>query len=95
MDFYGKTNKSYVMINVFVFRLKNGKEVTLDRDYTGYSIDKDNLSMTWKGCYYWDGESRNYISGEDIKDLRKAELIRIELEDDADPDYTVEINSWY
>ena len=55
MDFGGKTNKDYVMINAITFRLNNGKEVTIDREYTGYDIDEEgNLGMTWKGCYFWD-----------------------------------------
>ena len=94
MDFAGTTNKDYVMINTMTFRLKTGKEVVLDRDYTGYTIEGGNLGMTWRGCYYWDGETASYLTEDDLNDLREADLICVDLEDDADEDYEVVIESW-
>ena len=95
MDFYGNTNRDYVMINTIVFRLKTGEEVTVDRDYTGYNIDEDgNLGMTWKGCYFWDGNIAKYLTEKDEKELTEAELVGVDIEDDADEDYYVVINEW-
>lgn len=100
MDFTGKTNKNYVMINTMTFRLKSGKEVTIDRMYTGYDIDEDgNLGMTWKGCYFWDDEHDDpnnpaYLTEEDEMEIAEAELLNVDIEDDADDDYEVVICSW-
>lgn len=100
MDFYGKTNRDYVLINTITFRLKSGKEVTIDREYTGYNIDGDgNLSMTWKGCYFWDDEHDDpnnpaYLTEEDISELADAELVYVYIDDDADSDYEVTIEAW-
>ncbi len=94
MDFVGKTNKRYVMINTMTFRLKNGKEVILDRNYTGYDIEDGDLRMTWKGCYFWDGETVKYLTVDDEAELAEAELISVDIEDDADPDYEVVITEW-
>ena len=101
IDFYGKTNKNYVMINTMTFRLENGKEVTIDRQYTGYDIDEDgNLGMTWRGCYFWDDNhsddynNPDYLTEDDVNDIIAAELIAVDIEDDADPDYEVTIEVW-
>lgn len=101
MDFYGKTNKDFVMINTMTFRLKNGKEVTIDRDYTGYEIDNDgNLGMTWQGCYFWDDNhsddpnNPDYLTEDELEELVDAELIEVNIEDDAPADYEVEIINW-
>lgn len=100
MDFRGKTNKPYVMINTLTFRLDNGKEVTIDREYTGYDIDEEgNLGMTWKGCYFWDDEHNDpnnpaYLTEEDEEELADAELVSVNIEDDADDDYEVVITEW-
>lgn len=107
MDFYGKTNRDYVLINTITFRLKNGKEVTIDREYTGYDIDEDgNFGMTWRGCYFWDDEHDDpnnpaYLTEEDIRELAEAELVEVYLDEDideededADGEYVVTIESW-
>ena len=95
MNFVGKTNKDYVMINTLTFRLNNGKEVTIDREYTGYDIDEEgNIGMTWKSCYFWDEEHDDpnnpaYLTEDDEEELSASELIAINVEDDADDDYFV------
>jgi len=107
MDFYGKTNRDYVLINTITFRLKNGKEVTIDREYTGYDIDEDgNFGMTWRGCYFWDDKHDDpnnpaYLTEEDIRELAEAELVEVYLDEDideededADGEYVVTIESW-
>lgn len=95
MTFTGKTNRDYVMINTMTFRLESGEEVTLDREYTGFNIDEDGyFEMIWDGCYFWDGENRTYLTDEAETELANADLIRVEIEEDADPAYEVIITSW-
>ena len=95
MDFRGKTNSNTVMINTMTFRLPDGNEVIIDRDYTGYGIDKDgNLGMTWKGCYFWDGKEATYFTEDDEEKLAVAELVNVDIEDDAPEGYKVEIIEW-
>lgn len=94
IKFKGKANKDYLMINTMTFRLKNGKEMELDRDYTVYKIDKDgNLEMTWGGCCFWNGYDSVYLTDDDRDEL--DELISVNIEDDVpDADYDVTIEWW-
>jgi len=101
MDFSGKTNKDYIWINTLTFRLKSGKEVTIDREWTQYSIEEDgSFGMTWRGCYFWDDEHNNcnnlaYLTEEDMTEIENAELVDIYVDEDADTDYEVTIDGWY
>ena len=93
INFEGTTNKDYLMVNTARFRYPDGREVTIDRDATYYDIENGKLSMEWCGCYIWD-EDAQYLTEEDAEELAKAELIGLELEDDADEDYCVDIETY-
>ena len=100
ISFRCKTNKDYVMINTATFALAGGGTVTIDRNETSYSISDGILDMEWRDCYLWrindvnvneqcalfDGDADGLLDG--------AELIELELEDDADEDYEVAVISW-
>ena len=102
LNITGKTNKDYVMINTAKLTLPDGNVLTIDRDNTEYSIEDGNICMNWDYCYLWavndidmfmvnaylDGDNKELIS---ILNQGKLEL---ELEDDADPDYVVEVDEW-
>ena len=99
--FTAKTNKDYVMINSATFRLKTGTEIVIDRKETYYDIDDNfNLDMEWSGCYLWaiDGNyiyDKEYLLNDDaIELLKTAELVSLDLEDDADSDYKVTDIKW-
>jgi len=98
INFEGTTNKDYLMVNTARFRYPDGREVTIDRDATYYDIEDGSLSMEWCGCYIWNEEDEapepRYLTAEDADELAKAELIGLELEDDADEDYSVEIETY-
>ena len=95
MYFFGKTNRSYVMIDKINFLLENGKEISLGRKKTDYNIDENgNLRMYWKDCYVWDGAKASRLSDKDRQDISVAELISIEYDCDAEPDYFVALFDW-
>lgn len=95
IEFECKTNKPYVMINTLQCRTDKGM-LTIDRDETEYTIEDDGtMSMTWNGCYLWDGEDIHYLSKCKAKELVQAiQSVEFELEDDADDDYTVEMEAY-
>lgn len=98
LNFIGKTNKEYCMVNKLILRLKDGREVGIDRDTTYFEIDDGNLDMDWDDCYIWDHidfkeDGKYYLSDKDKDLFIGAEVIELELEDDADEDYKVEIES--
>lgn len=92
--FEGTTNKDYLMVNTAKFRYPNGREVTIDRNETYYTIENGKLSMEWRACYFWDENGAVFLTDKDYDELENAELIELELEEDADADYVVEINNW-
>ncbi len=101
INFIAGTNKDYVAINTCIFTLKNGTEITVDRQETNYTINGKELAMTWSGCYLWAINGLNVFDGkppksecqdeESIRLLQSAVSARFELEDDADEDYYVGI----
>ena len=104
IEFNCKTNKDYVMINTAIFHLKDGGELTIDRDETEWSINEDGtMSMLFNGIYFWalndcdiftDEKGYGYYPSneniDDVKRLLSAAIVEFELEDDADADYEVE-----
>lgn len=95
IEFTAKTNKSYCMINTVTFRLPEGTTLTIDREITDYSIEDGELSMVWEHCYIWEINGVNIfdrefpLNSDAASLLETAELICVDLEDDADPDYYV------
>lgn len=108
IEFTGTTNKDYVMINTAKFKLKSGSVITVDRGETDWSIDNGRLEMEWLGCYIWAIDDMNIFDQEDeyghpvntyyamteFKKLVEGAELKLELEDDADEDYEVKIESW-
>jgi hypothetical protein len=99
IDFTAKTNRPYCLINTAKFKLKNGSIITLDRKETEWSINNDCLSMTWKNVYIWEIDGCNIfdfevpVNNELCALLNDANLLELEIEDDADSDYSVtEVN---
>ena len=103
-----KTNKDYMMINTAIFHLKDGGELTIDRDSTEWSIDNDgNMEVIFKNIYFWaindyhvfadgDGYSFYPTEEEEVKKLLSGDVtVTLELEDDADEDYEVEVINYY
>ena len=99
----GKTNKDTVMVNTARITLPSGDVYTIDREYTEFTIDAATgyLSMTWEACYLhmindillFDNTA--YLSSDDgFQDILNTGTLELELEDDADPDYVVEVDEW-
>ena len=101
LGFTAKTNKDYVMINSATFKSTSGKVLIIDRDTTEYDNEEGNLEMIWRDCYIWAiddnyEEEPLYLNYEEFHSLLDgAELISLNLEDDADDDYEVFEISWY
>ena len=60
---------------------RTGKIITIDRDESDISWDDDGtFSARWKGCYLWNGRSRNY----DIcaSDMLEHNLHSIDFDED-------------
>lgn len=81
-----------IWLNTITVRLENGDFVTIDRDETSWTVNPDgSYEMEWDGVYQWDGESSNYdLNSTDFHD---ASIENIEIEDDADGDYRLDISS--
>lgn len=100
----GKTNRDDVMVNTAKVTLPSGDVYTIDRDCTEYTIDTVTgyLSMTWDMCYLHMindispfGRNTAYLSSDDgFHDILNEGTLELELEDDADPDYVVEVAEW-
>lgn len=92
------------MVNTAKVTLPSGDVYTIDRDCTEYTIDTANgyLSMTWDMCYLHMindispfGRNTAYLSSDDgFQDILNEGTLELELEDDADPDYVVEVAEW-
>lgn len=97
ISFTAKTNKDYCMVNTAVFITPTKTLLTVDRDRTDWSVVGEKLKMEWNGCYLWEIDGHNftdfpaYLNEDAAKGLfHEAQLLTLELEDDADPDYIVE-----
>ena len=100
----GNTNRDDVMVNTAKGTLPSGDVYTIDRYRTEYTIDTltGYLSMTWDMCYLHmindiSPFERNtaYLSSDDgFQDILNEGTLELELEDDADPDYVVEVAEW-
>lgn len=99
----GKTNKDTVMVNTARVTLPSGDVYTIDRDYTEFTIDAATgyLSMTWNCCYLhmindislFDNTA--YLSSDDgFQDILNKGTLELEIEEDAGPDYVVEVDEW-
>lgn len=101
LGFKAKTNKDYCMINGARFILKNGTEILIDRTWTNFEIEDGILNMTWDDCYLWElcginiFDKEAYLGDEMTRLLNNADLIELELEDDADDDYKVWDIEWW
>lgn len=115
INFEGKTNHDYVMINTLKIQLQSGSVLTLDRKFTDYlslindtTFDSFNpeesassgdftLQMDWQDCYLWAIDGENLFAEEVLitentgKLFEGAKLYELELEDDSDEDYFVNI----
>lgn len=93
ITFLCKTNHDYPYVNVAHFRLKSGEMVTVDRSETSwdYNPDTGSLYMAWHGCYIWDGEEERRIPSGALKD---AELLELEIEDDAPDGYRLTVEEY-
>ena len=104
ITFKCKTNKDYVAVNTLKIGRPYGAMITIDREYTEYSIEDGILTMTWRGCYLWAVDGQNIFgsdgyritdeySMDEFKALCNAAMWRdFELEDDVDEDYFVTID---
>ena len=73
-------------------RLKDGREITLDRDQTEYTVNEDGtMTMEWLGVYIWNGENPDYTISKDM--MNGAKIISIDIEEDADPDYELMVDN--
>lgn len=94
-EFYGTATVDICMINTITFLLSDGREVIIDRDTTEYTVENNNLSMLWRGCYIWDGGNKNYLDSEsEINLFFNAKIIDIDIEEDAPENYNVTIYKW-
>lgn len=77
-------------LNTITVKTKKGREYVLDRDETGYTIYGNRLEMVWHNVYIWNGSEPDYNIPDDI---RNAEIIRYEIEDDAEDGYDLKITT--
>lgn len=102
IKFIGESNCKSVWINTVTFKMADGTIAVVDRDTTycdflEFSMQsKDHyccvMDMDWFGCYIWNGENCNYnIEAMDFED---AEIVSIDIEDEAPENYEVKINAW-
>lgn len=89
ISFLCETNNfELTYVNAAVFILKDGREVTIDRNKTEWGRNYyDKLEMEWLDCYIWDGKNEIEITDEEFED---AHFVRFEVEDDAPDGYYIE-----
>ena len=94
-----ETNAKLAMVNTATFKLANGDTVVIDRDVTEYGFTYYTgasegyfLDMTWKNCYIWNGDYPFY--GIEANDFEGAELVSLDVEDDAPKDYKIKVIGW-
>ena len=102
ITFKCRTNKDYVAVNTAKFILPTGSTITVDRDNTEWDVQDGELTMVWRHCYIWAIDGNNiftegaYITdGANFEDLVADARIVLELEDDTDEDYYVNVLEWY
>ena len=98
ITFKCRTNKDYVAVNTAKFILPTGSTITVDRDNTEWDVQDGELTMVWRHCYIWAIDGNNiftegaYITdGANFEDLVADAKIVLELEDDTDEDYYVNV----
>lgn len=98
ITFKCRTNKDYVAVNTAKFILPTGSTITVDRDNTEWDVQDGDLTMVWRHCYIWAIDGNNiftegaYITdGANFEDLVADARIILELEDDTDEDYYVNV----
>ena len=91
MCFLCKANRNLCMVNNAVFQMKDGSEVVVDREETNWAYDRElhELSMDWRGCYYWDGETERPLDDDNVHELDQAVKVWLSPEEDAPDDYLV------
>ena len=101
ITFKCKTNKDYVAVNVAKFILPNGTTLTVDRTRTEWSIDGEDLTMTWCCCYLWAINNNCLFTDEayitdssGFEDLIADARVMLLVEEDADEDYEVDVLDW-
>ena len=86
--FEGHCSGESCWINEAVFETKNGKEIIVDRNTTRYSVKDGNFEMEWRECYIWDdNQDPDSITLANYNDLDDCKFVRLELEDDVDPEF--------
>ena len=90
--FRGKTNDQDVWIKEIAFNLTSGSTVILNRNITQYTVEDDIVTMTWGGCYIFEGKRKTYS----IKaaDFKGAEIAYVTVSDDAPKGYQIHILEW-
>lgn len=84
-----------IWLNTILVRKKDGNIVTLDRDMTNYYISADghSIQVEFRNVYAWDSETSTADYHLDHKDFEGAKLYHYEVEDDADDDYELVIDT--
>lgn len=88
-------NTQGIWLNTITVRLKDGREVVLDRDQTDYSslrvveYQQAYFDVEWSGVYVWDGENMDYSISADM--FRDCVLVDYMIEEDADDEYVFKI----
>ena len=100
IEFEAKTNWNECRINKAYFKAVDGSIIGVDRMYTDYDINDDDLSMDWRGCYIWEVDGCMPFASEKealtvFNEYRMQQLLKgaefqyFELEDDAPENYSV------
>ena len=76
-------------LNTIEVRLADGRDFTLDRDTTEYSVDGSTISMDWFNVYSWDGWNADYNLNP--SDFKGCKVIDYYVEEDADDEYRLQI----
>lgn len=93
IEFVGKTNDENIWVKQATFLLPNGETILISRNITSYVVESGNFDMVWKGCHeIQNGGKHSYKISPQL--LENAELVDIELRDDAPSGYYLEVNKW-
>ena len=98
IELKGKTNSEWIFLNTIILVVGGGRtgkperEITLDREETGWSIDDEgNINITFETPYIWDGEGMEYDGWTIVNAIDEARYFYAEIEDDAPADYKLKV----
>ena len=93
IHFEGNTNNSKLFLNGIVLIMKDGSEITLDREWTEWSVNDmtSECSITFTTPYIWDVEGQEYDGKKILEAIDNAKYFLSDIEEDAPADYELNL----